>query len=168
MSNAKAVRIPPKRIQNIFVLLLLAVFAISCILLTAIGANLYKSTVSASEENNGNRILAAIVRGAMQGEDAGTVIIEHIEPYGITSLTTVTDYGDGDVYYRRLFCADGQLRESFTGADYEFTPDTGEIICEAESFEPSLEGNLLTAVIRGKDGGLQEVRIRLRAGGEGE
>lgn len=168
MSKAKGVRMPPKRIQNVFVVLLLAMFAVSCILLTAIGANLYKNTVSNSEQNNSDRVLAAIVRGAVQGEDAGTVTVEQLEPYGIPSLTFVTDYGDGDIYYRRLFCADGYLRESFTGADYEFDTETGEVICEAAAFEPSLDGNLLTAKITGTDGTTQEVRVHLRAGGVGQ
>ena len=164
MSGKKGVQLPARRIQNAFVVLLLAVFAGCGILLTAMGAGLYRDTVAHSDQNNSDRILAAIVRGAAHSEDAGTVKVERFEDLGIVSLTFTNDY-DGEIYYRRLFCADGALRESYTSADYEFTPDQGDPLYPAEAFEPRLDGSLLTARITTAEGTTQEISVSLRAGG---
>ena len=164
MNEKKGVRLPPRRIQNIFVLLLLVIFAICCILMTVLGARIYRSTVDDSTRNNRNRVLAAIVRGAARSEDSGIARIERFEEYGVTSLTFVNDY-DGDIYYRRLFCYDGYLRESFAPAEYEFEPEMGDTLFEASLFEPALDGSLLTARIADGQGAEQEVYVYLRAGG---
>ena len=164
MSEKKGVRLPTRRIQNVFVLLLLAIFAGSSILLTAMGAGLYRDTVAHSDRNNSERILAAIVRGAAHSEDAGTVMVERFYEFGIVSLTFINDY-DGEIYYRRLFCSDGALRESYTSAEYEFTPDLGDVLFPAAAFEPQLDGSLLTARITNMEGTTQEVSVCLRAGG---
>lgn len=165
MSEKKGFRIPQRRIQNVFVLLLLSVFAMSCIYLAALGAQLYRSTVSHSSDNNTERVLSAIVRGAAQGEDTGTAVIERFD--STVSLTFVNDY-DGELYYHRLFWADGYLKESFTSEEVGFDPDMGDSLCEAKSFLPELEGNMLRARITDADGNEREVWVYLRAGGKAE
>ncbi len=165
MSSGKAIKPPARRIQNVFVLLLLAVFAGSAVFLTALGAQVYRDTVQVSENNNSSRVLAAIVRVTAQSEDSGRVKIEKLNDEGLLSLTFVDDYGDGDVYLTRLFCADGYLRQSFASADMEFSTDMGDTLCEAASFVPELNGNLLTATVTGTDGRIQVINVSLRAGG---
>ncbi len=162
--SGKAIKVPEKRIQNVFVLLLLAVFAGACVLITMMAARVYRNTVVTSDQNNNSRVLSAIVRGAAMGEDSGIATIERFDEYGITSLTFVNDY-DGDIYYRRLYLAEGHLKESFTSAERGFSPDMGDNLCEAQGFEPKLEGNLLTVEVTSTEGISQEVYVCLRAGG---
>ena len=47
----------PKMIQNVFVLLLLSVFAILSTFLVTVGAQLYRNTVDSAEKNNNTRIM---------------------------------------------------------------------------------------------------------------
>ena len=49
---------PPMQMQNVFIFLLLAVFAVSAIFLTALSARVYHETVETSNRNNTSRILA--------------------------------------------------------------------------------------------------------------
>ncbi len=153
------------RIQNVFIFLLLAVFAISAIFLTALSAQVYRDTVETSGRNNTARVATAIIRGAAQGEDAGTASVR-LEG-GIPVLVFTNDY-DGEIYYRRLFCAGGFLRESFTSAEWEFEEEMGEPLIEMTSFEPKMDGNMLTVRMVTPDGGDQTVWAWLRAGGAAE
>ncbi len=153
------------RIQNVFIFLLLAVFAISAIFLTALSAQVYRDTVETSNRNNTARVATAVIRGAAQSEDAGTASVR--EEAGIPVLVFTNDY-DGEIYYRRLFCAGGWLRESLASSEWEFEEDMGEPLLEAVSFEPKIEGNMLTARIVTPDGGDQTVSVCLRAGGAAE
>ena len=152
---------PPMRIQNVFIFLLLAIFAVSAIFLTALSAQVYRDTVEVSNRNNAARVASAILRGAVQGEDSGNVCIR--EENGIPVVTFVNDY-DGEIYLRRLYCAGGYLRESLASEEMPFDEEMGEALIEAVSFEPVMEGNLLSARIETPEGGVQEVRVALRAG----
>ena len=99
----------PRLMQNVFVLLLLALFACLSTFLVMMGAQVYRNTVERAEVNNGNRITAALVRSAVWAEDGGTIRIEDHD--GIPALA-IEDVYDDEVYVKRLFCADGWLRES--------------------------------------------------------
>ena len=55
----------PKMIQNVFVLLLLSVFAILSTFLVTVSAQLYRNTVDSAEKNNNTRIMTAVVRSAI-------------------------------------------------------------------------------------------------------
>ncbi len=156
---------PPMRIQNVFIFLLLAIFAISAIFLTALSAQVYRDTVDVSNRNNTARIVTAIVRGAAHAEDSGIASIR--EEKGLTVLTFTNDY-DGEIYYRRLYCAGGYLRESFSSAEREFDEEMGEELIAVTSFEPSIQNGMLSARIGTPDGGEQEIWVYLRAGGADE
>ena len=49
------------RIQNVFIFLLLAIFAVCAIFLTAMSARVYRDTVRSSDGNNTARIILIIV-----------------------------------------------------------------------------------------------------------
>ena len=156
---------PPMRIQNVFIFLLLAIFAISAIFLTALSAQVYRDTVDTSNRNNESRVVSAIIRGAAQGEDAGIASIR--EENGLKVLTFTNDY-DGEIYLHRLYCADGYLRESLTAEEREFETDTGEPLMPVSSFEPEINGNMLTVRVALPEGGEETVYVYLRAGGAAE
>ena len=153
------------QLQNVFVFLLLAIFAVSAILLTALSAQVYRDTVDVSNRNNAARVAAAVVRGAAQSEDSGTASVRTED--GIPVLVFAGDY-DGEIYLRRLWCADGRLRESFTSAEYPFEKDMGESLTEMVSFEPRIENDMLTVRVVTPESGEQTIRAYLRAGGSME
>lgn len=173
MSKKKAVGRSPKLIQNVFVLLLLSLFAILSTFLVTVGAQLYRNTVDSAEKNNNTRIMTAVVRSAMWAEDGGKVLVEkkNYEGQEMTTLSVMHDY-DGETWVKRLYAYDGYLLESFTlyqdeetGELVEFIPEQGEKMCELLQFEPSLEGNLLTVQLETKDHQPETVRMFMRSGG---
>ena len=167
----------PRIIQNVFVLLLLALFACMSTFLVALGARIYRNTVAGAEENNRSRIMTAVVRSALWAEDGGEVRIEHFDDPDITALTIVNEY-DGEKYYKRLYCAtdpeplDGKPRsflwESYNSGETGFRAENGESICELNAFEPSFEGSMLKVDLESPDGMRSTVRIALRTGGAAE
>ena len=89
----------------------------------------------------------------------------------------MNDY-DGEKYYKRLYCAvdpdplDGEPRsflwESYNSEEVEFRADSGETLCELNSFKPSLDGNILNVELESSDGTKSPIRMALRTGGDGE
>ena len=163
-----------RTIQSVFVLLLLSLFACLSTFLVTIGAQIYRGTVESAEQNGNSRIMTAVVRSAIWAEDGGEVQIEHFDDLGITALTIVNDY-DGEKYYKRLYCAvdsdplEGEPRsylwESFSSEETEFRADSGESLCELNSFEPSIEGDTLKVDLESPGGTKSTIRIAMRTGG---
>ena len=161
-------------IQNVFVLLLLSVFAILSTFLVTVGAQLYRNTVDSAEKNNNTRIMTAVVRSAIWAEDGGQVEVEPLKysieegPSGeLTALTILHEY-DGEVFVKRLYAYDGWLRESFTAEDYAFSTDMGDALVEITSFEPELDGHMLKATVVTKEGREEHISVHLWAGGAEE
>ncbi len=160
----------PKMIQNLFVLLLLSLFAVLSTFLVTMGAQLYRNTVDSAEKNNEGRIMTAVVRSAIWAEDGGEVVIENFEEYGITSLTIINRYDIG-TYYDRLYEYNGYLLECFTEEEISFDPEYGEELCQLAKFEPSFDPEnpkVLIVNLETKDHVADTVRMYLRAGGAGE
>ena len=155
----------PRLIQNVFVLLLLALFACLSTFLVMMGAQVYRGTVDRAEQNNEKRIAAAVVRSAVWAQDGGTVRIEDQD--GLPVLAIEDDF-DGDIYVKRLFCREGFLWESYTSAEREFDPESGESLCALSGFAPAMNGQNLTVHLTEPDGTESDVRIWLRAGGADE
>ena len=161
----------PKMIQNVFVLLLLSVFAILSTFLVTVGAQLYRNTVDSAEKNNNTRIMTAVVRSAIWAEDGGQVETETLQydvedgPSGeLTALSILHEY-DGEIFVKRLYAYEGSLRESFTEKEMPFDPEYGEELCEIAGFEPAIDGKQLTVELETKDHQQSTVKMVLRAGG---
>ncbi len=167
----------PRMIQSVFVLLLLSLFACLSTFLVTLGAQIYRNTVDAAEKHSNARVMTAVVRSAVWAEDGGEVRIEHFDDLGITALCIVNNF-DGEIYYKRLYCAvdedplDGEPRpylwESYTSEDTEFRVESGETLCELNSFIPSIDGKMLTAEMEATDGTKSTIYVSLRAGGAEE
>ena len=159
---SKEVQQSPRTIQNVFVLLLLALFACLSTFLVMMGAQVYRSTVERAGLNNDARIISAVVRSSVWAEDGGEVRIEQHD--GMDILAIVDDF-DGEVYIQRLFCHDGMLWESYTSEERGFDLESGDTLCELEKFEPSLDGQMLTIRLTTKTGKESTLQMYLRAGG---
>ncbi len=165
--SRKAIGNTPKTIQNVFVLLLLSLFACLSTFLVTIGAQLYRGTVDSAEKNNTSRIMTAVVRSAIWAEDGGNVMVEKLDNFGITALTVVEEYED-ETNYKRLFAYEGSLLETYTDEELPFDPKYGEPLCDLKEFEPELNGNVLTVHLKATDDSESTIRMTLRAGGAGE
>ena len=157
----------PKTIQNVFVLLLLALFACLSTFLVTIGAQLYRGTVDSAERNNTSRIMTAVVRSAIWAEDGGNVKVEKLDGWDITALTVVEEI-DGEVNYKRLFAYEGSLLETYTDDELGFDPKYGEPLCDLKEFVPEINGKVLTVHLKASDDTESSIRMTLRAGGAEE
>ena len=153
---------PPRMMQNVFVLLLLAVFAVLSTLLVLMGAQVYRSTVARAAATNDKRIISAVVRSAVWAQDGGEV---RIRSYDGVDVLEIVDQFEEETYIQRLFCNDGKLWESYTSAEREFDIESGDTLCDLEGFEPSLDGHMLTIRLTMPGGEESELEIYLRAGG---
>ena len=154
----------PRTIQNVFVLLLLSLFACLSTFLVTMGAQAYRSAVERADENNATRIMTAVVRSAVWAEDGGEVRVENFDALGIKTLTIV-DTIDDEVFYKRIYCYDGKLYECFQGSTQDFDPEYGEDLCELKGFEPSIDGKMLTVKLTAPNDAVSEIHTYLRAGG---
>lgn len=164
---SKSVGHNPRTIQNVFILLLLSVFACLSTFLVTMGAQAYRSAVERADENNATRIMTAVVRSAVWAEDGGEVRVEEFGSLGMKTLTIVNDY-DGEVFYKRIYCMDGKLYECFQGASQDFDPEYGEDLCDLKGFEPSISGRMLTVKLTSPNDTVSEIHTYLRAGGAGK
>ena len=153
---------PPRMMQNVFVLLLLAVFAVLSTLLVLMGAQVYRSTVARAAATNDKRIISAVVRSAVWAQDGGEV---RIRSYDGVDVLEIVDQFEEETYIQRLFCNDGKLWESYTSAEREFDIESGDTLCDLEGFKPSLVGHMLTIRLTMPGGEESELEIYLRAGG---
>ncbi len=146
--------------QGVFVFVLLGLFAVMSTLMVLLGAQMYRNTVDRATANNEERVLGAYVRSMVRAEDAADAVgIE--EHDGVKALALREDY-DGEAFVTWLYCWEDQLYEQFTEAEGEFEPQSGTAICSAGSFEPRLEGNLLTIDMTDGKGEPETVMVALR------
>lgn len=144
--------------------LLLAIFAVGATQLTLLGARAYRATVARRQAHNRERIIPAVIRGAVRAESAADAVsVEELN--GVSCLTVRSEEG-GQTYLRRVYVWNGNLCELFTSQGRAFAPDGGETLCPAQAMQAEIAGNLLTARVTGADGEQTEVCVSLC--GEGE
>ena len=157
MDNRKMVT---HSMQGAFVFVLLGLFAVMSTLMVLLGAQMYRNTVDHATANNQGRVLSAYVRSMVRAEDAAqSVSIE--EHDGIKALALRESLDSGD-FVTMLYCYEDELYEWYTSVGYDFTPQSGTAICPAFSFEPRLEGGLLTVDMTDGKGEQSTVKVALR------
>ena len=128
-------------ISGAFVFLLLGVFAVFSTLLVLLSARLYRVTVEQTQEHNEQRVMGSYLLNVVRGNDrAGAVSVAR---FGETDVLCLSSQEEGERYVDYVYYWDGALREWFAGAEEEFVPEYGEIICEAQAFTPSVTGKRL-------------------------
>ena len=146
--------------QGVFVFVLLGLFALMSTLMVLLGAQMYRSTVANATDNNNQRVLSAYLRSMVRAEDGlGAVRLEEYD--GTKAIALYEEIGDSQ-YVTWIYLYDGQLREQFTSAGYDFDPEDGTPIAEAGRFEPSLENGLLTVELINGANEVEEVQVALR------
>lgn len=137
-------------ISQAFVFLLLGVFAVFSTLMVLLGAQLYREIVDQTEIHNARRVLYSYVFNAVRAND-GENLIRTEEIDGVDVL--VFDWTADDEHYEtKVYCYDGKLRELFSDADQAFEPGYGEVICDAQCFQPELENGMLKIYIEDAQG----------------
>jgi len=147
-------------ISQVFVFLLLGVFAVFSTLLVLLGAQLYRETVNQTEQHSERRLLFSYVNNVVRSNDVKDMIwVEKRE--GMEVLVLGCSVED-EQYETVVYCYEGTLRELFMAADQEFEPEYGEVICDAHQFVPEIQGNLLKIIIEDNAAQKGEIHIALR------
>lgn len=125
-------------LQQLFVILVLAMFLVFSMLLVVLGAMCYCGLEDQSNAANQERILCAFVRSAVRTQEMQANVLVEDE-----LLVIENDY-DGDIYRQYIYAHEGKLKQQFISAERTFSPENGDEVCDALSFVPRMEGNLLT------------------------
>ena len=147
--------------QGVFVFVLLGLFAVMSTLMVLLGAQMYRNTVDHATRNNEDRVLSAYVRSMVRAQDAADAV-NIVDHDGVHTLELMETLDDDEGYVTMLYCHDGYLYEWYTGVGHDFTPESGTAICPALSFEPRLEGGLLTVDMTDGKGEPETVQVALR------
>lgn len=151
-------------ISQVFVFVLLGVFAVLATMMVLLSAQLYRGIVDQTDQHSAERILSSYVANVVRsGDESGMVEIDTRD--GIDMLVLGMDV-DGERYETLIYCYEGTLRELFTSAEQEFEPDYGEIICNAQAFQPVMQNGLLEMSLTDDLGQQNTLYIALRCSQE--
>ena len=138
-------------VDILFVLALFFVFAVSSILLIAIGASIYRRNTDSMEHNYTIRSSHAYLAEKMRAADTeGAVSIGETD--GLQSLL-LRQETDGKSYITRLYLYDGCITELFHRADVELPASAGMQLMEVSDLSfTQTETGLIKADVTETDG----------------
>ena len=152
-----------RAVSGAFVFLLLGIFALFAVMLVMLGARAYHSTVESGAVHGDGRVLESYLVNAVRADDAlGAVSVQEIN--GMDVLKISADYA-GTGYDKWIYCWNGSLRELFVDSEFEFDPDSGEIICPAQDMKLDLHGALLSAMLTDSSGAEHQAMVALHCAG---
>lgn len=137
-------------IDNVFTLVLFAMFATMALLVTSAGASAYKSTSEQTEKRfDRQTCLSYITARVRSNNEAGAVEITEL---GGCEALTFTQEANGGKYITCIYYQDGAIRELLFREGIELAPEDGTAICSANGLSFSLEGGSLAVTLTGTDG----------------
>ena len=147
--------------QGVFVFVLLGAFALMSTLMVLLGAQMYRATVSKTQDNNARRVAASYVRSMVRGYDRQDAVT--IAQHGETVCVEMRESWDDEVYVMRLYLYEGSLYEQYTQDSYDFDPAMGDAVCAMSGFEPEIKDGALTVALTDSAGETTRVTVALRA-----
>lgn len=151
-------------ISQVFVFVLLAMFAVLSTMMVLLSAQLYRGIVNQTEQHSAGRILSNYVSNVVRANDSKDMISVD-ERNGVDMLVMGWET-EGQLYETMVYCHEGTLRELFASAEQEFHPEYGEIIGDAQAFLPEMKDGLLEIHLTDGSGQEDTLYIALRCGQE--
>ena len=119
---------------------LFALYITGCLLLTTIGVASYKNIrAQSSEASNVRETLGYVVNKLRAGDIEGAVSVET----RFDAPALVIKYEGGDECETLIYHYEGALYEMFRFTDSYIEPGFGTKLCEADSFEVTLEDGIV-------------------------
>ena len=145
-------------ISGIFIFLLVGLFAISAILLTVMGIQVYRGVADAGAQSVRSQTLVSYLCNKLHAYDraGGVVVGEH---GGLPTLA-LREQVEGDVYTTLIYAYEGTVREQLLGEGDAFDPEQGEPIAEARELRFERSDGLLTLFVDGQESLVQRVALR--------
>lgn len=143
-------------ITTLAALSLLAVFAVSILLVLLKGASIYRRMTDRDQESWQARAAYLYVATRLRQEARlDTVAVEDFD--GVSALTL----GVGGEYLTRLYCYDGALRELYAPAELTLSPGDGEPLLALQGMEPTLADGLLQVELTTQTGAVRQLTLDL-------
>ncbi len=144
------------------VLLILCVFSAAVLSLLLSGAGTYKNITEKDRASQQEQILELFISNKIfQAETRDAV---RLTEEGGVSVLCVDSTENGEPHITRVWYYDGWIRELYSDAGYNFTPDDGEKIARAEELSFTQGGGLLK--VRIVSGGKEDIRFFDMKGGK--
>ena len=154
------------RIDGLSVLFLFAAFTVCILLVLLLGADAYRRVTSrdqsAYDRRTAVQYLSTKVR---QTKNGGAVSL--LPDAAAGDVLVLAEEAGGEAYVTLIYCYGGWLRELFTAAGTDFSPDAGEKLFPAQGLSLELEDGALLCVLNGETGGVLRFTLSLRGGKEG-
>lgn len=154
-------------IGGLLALLLLGVFAVCVLSVLLTGAEGYRRLTERDRAACGWRTAAQyLATKVRQGDQWNGVSVEN---FGGRDALALTEEIDGETYVTRVYCCGGYIRELFSSADTELTPEDGEkvIAARALTLSDGPASQEIIAEITDADGETTRLVLALRSGKEG-
>lgn len=152
-----------RSVSGAIVFFLLGIFALFSVVMVLLSAHAYTSAVQQADENAENRILYHYIANIVRANDQkGAISVQNDG----SAKRLVIDLMEEDALLS-IYAHEGNLMEMYSLKGDEFHPEYGEIILPIASFEPSMEGNLLSIASVDRDGKEHLVKVSVFAGETG-
>ena len=155
-------------IENAFVLVLFAVFAVTIMAVLALGANSYQALVQRDTNGYNKRIITSYVTAKIRNHDSSDSVAvggfaKVSEDDGIETLHLFQTI-EGEKYDVRIYYYDGYIRELFTLADLDIKPEAGNKITEAGGLSLKQNGNIIEILAKDANGVENTATVAVRSG----
>jgi len=145
---------------NVFPALLFAVLAACVLSVLLSGTKIYSEITQQNQQAYVSRTVRQyICTKVQQAENPSSV---YVEEFGDEIALVIERKLDDRIFVERIYHHENYLRELFTFADSELTPQDGEKLMELSLFAPSLEHGLLTVQIRTNGGNTQTIYLDVK------
>lgn len=144
-----------RKIDTVFVLALITLFAATAFILVLIGAKQYRYVTDVMNENYKSRTTSSyLAEKIRQNDSKDTITISDLE--GVPALTLTTSEEDIQ-YITYIYFYDGALRELVVTSNSVFTLASGQKIMEMQDFVPEFSNDSLLRVTVTDDNGEQQI-----------
>lgn len=156
-----------RKIESIFTLLLLAIFAGAVLLILLLGVRSYRSLAdrvdSAYQERTCVQYVAAKVR---HNDINGNIFVDDFSDESSISALFLTQVVDDELYYTRIYYYNGYVCELFSLADETLLPEDGNNVLACSGLDFLLGGKLLEISATDNNGHVTNLTLGLRSSGE--
>lgn len=141
-------------------LLVFAVFAVGILSVLLGGAGVYERLARRDSRAYESRTAVQyLVTKVRQGEQ-----FPRVEAFGSADALVFSQQIGSREFVTRVYCHDGWLRELFTVAGGQFSPEDGEKILPMQSLSARMEGKLLTVELCDGSGERSRITLASRLG----
>ena len=147
-----------KKIDTVFVLALITLFAATAFILVLIGAKQYRHVTDTMNENYEDRTASSYLTEKIRQNDTSDAI-SVVTLEGVNALSIKTEE-DGIVYLTYIYYYEGALRELVVTENSVFTLASGQEIMSASAFVPTfIHDSLLHITITDTQGNSQKLYL---------